>query len=53
MTSLEPLVQALQGCPFREEETAEVLDRFPLGEMFGGIRKEEILETFFHAGDLN
>lgn len=53
VTSLEPLRQALQGCPFREEETAAVLDQFPLREMFGGIRKEEILETFFHAGDLS
>ena len=52
ITSLQPLTEALAGCLFREEETAAVLDRFPLKEMFGTITKEEILETIFHAGDL-
>ena len=51
VTSLQPLTDALVGCPFREEEVALILDRFPLGEMFGGISKEEILSTIFHAGD--
>ena len=52
VTSLQALTQALSGCSFREEAVSEVLDRFPLEQFFGGIRKEEILETLFHAGDL-
>lgn len=52
ISSLEPLRLALVGCPFREAEVGEILDRFPLKEMFGTITKAEILETMFHAGDL-
>ena len=52
VTSLQPLTEALEGCPFREEETAKVLERFPLREMFGGITETEILSAMFHAGDL-
>lgn len=52
LASLEPLTQALAGCPFRETAVSEILDQFPLEQFFGGIRKEEILETLFHAGDL-
>lgn len=52
ITSLEPLTAALVGCPFREAEVGETLDRFPLREMFGGITKAELLDTMFHAGDL-
>ena len=48
---LRPLTDALAGCPFREEDVGAVLDRFPLKEMFGGIRKEELLSLLFHAGD--
>lgn len=48
---LRPLTDALAGCPFREEDVGTVLDRFPLKEMFGGIRKEELLSLLFHAGD--
>lgn len=51
LTSLAPLTEALRGVPFREEDASAVLERFPLGEMFGGITREEILETIFHAGD--
>lgn len=52
LTSLEPLTAALVGCPFREAEVSAVLDRFPLGELFGTITRAEVLETMFHAGDL-
>lgn len=48
---LRPLTDALAGCPFRKEDVGAVLDRFPLKEMFGGIRKEELLSLLFHAGD--
>jgi lipoate-protein ligase A len=52
VTSLEPLTEGLKGCPFRKAEVRGVLETFPLREMFGTIRCEEILETVFHAGDL-
>ena len=52
VTSLEPLTEGLKGCPFRKAEVRGVLETFPLREMFGTIRCEEILETIFHAGDL-
>lgn len=52
LTSLSPLTEALSGCAFRKESVGAVLDRFPLETFFGGIRKEEILETLFHVGDL-
>jgi lipoate-protein ligase A len=52
VSSLEPLTEALVGCPFRQAEVSEVLDRFSLQELFGSITKDEILDTIFHAGDL-
>lgn len=52
LTALTPLTEALEGQPFRKTEVSAVLDRFPLAEMFGGITKDEIIETIFHAGDL-
>ena len=51
VSSLEPLTEALRGCAFRRADVAAVLERFPLGEMFGAISEEEILDTIFHAGD--
>lgn len=45
---LEPLTEALQGCLFRREDVAPVLDRFDLQAMFGGITREEILDVMFH-----
>lgn len=45
---LEPLTGALQGCRFRREDVAPVLDRFNLHAMFGGITREEILDVMFH-----
>ena len=52
LRSLQPLTEALAGCPFRKEDVGAVLDRFPLREMFGGITREELLSVMFHAGDL-
>ena len=49
VSPLDGLTAALEGCEFRREAAAEVLDRFPLGELFGGIAKEEILETMFYV----
>ena len=52
VTSLESLTKALEGCPFRREDVAAVLGRFAVGEMFGTITAEEVLDTLFYAGDL-
>jgi lipoate-protein ligase A len=51
LCSLEPVTEALLGCPFRREEVAAVLDRCPLPQYFGGITREEILDTLFHPAD--
>lgn len=48
LSPLDGLTDALTGCPFRREAVEEVLDQFPLPELFGGIRKEEILDTMFY-----
>ena len=45
--SLDPLTEALEGCPFRREDVAAVLERFPLEDYFGGITAEEVLDTMF------
>lgn len=47
--SMEPVTEALCGCPFRAEEFSAVLDKFHLHQFFGTITKEEILETVFHV----
>ena len=49
VSPLDGLTASLEGCEFRREAAAEVLDRFPLGDLFGGIAKEEILETMFYV----
>lgn len=51
LCSLEPVTEALLGCPFRREDVAAVLDRFPLPQYFGTITREEILDTLFHPAD--
>lgn len=45
---LDEVVTALRGCRFRQEDISRVLDRFLTEAYFGGIRKEEILDTMFH-----
>lgn len=49
--SLESLTEALRGCPFRTEEVGAVLDRFNLLDCFGGITRDEILDTLFHVSE--
>lgn len=51
VSSLEPLIEALVGCPFRREDVLAVLERFSLAEMFGGITQDEVLSVIFFAGD--
>lgn len=49
VSPLDGLTAALRDCEFRREAVAEVLDAFPLGELFGGITRDEILETMFYV----
>lgn len=48
VSPLDGLTAALEGCAFRREAVAKVLDRFPVEELFGAITREEILETMFY-----
>ena len=52
VSPLEPLTEALRGCPLRREAVESVLERFSLRELFGSITEQEILDTIFYAGDL-
>ena len=45
--SVEPLVEALRGVPFRREDVRRVLDSQPMSELFGGITEEQVLDTMF------
>lgn len=49
LSPLDGLTAALEGCEFRREAVAEVLDRFPPGALFGGITRDEVLETMFYT----
>ena len=51
LSSLDPVTEALLDCPFRREDVAAVLDRFPLAQYFGAVTREEILDTLFHPVD--
>lgn len=44
---IAPLTEALRGCPYRREDAAAVLDRFDLVSLFGGIARDEVLDTLF------
>ena len=46
---LDPLTAELSGSVFRQNDVAEILERHPLSDYFGGITKTEILETIFHV----
>ena len=46
---LDDITDALAGCPFRREDAAAVLDRFPLAEYFGSITRDQVLDTLFYA----
>lgn len=49
---LDELTAALEGCAFRRADVAALLDQFPLGELFGGIGRDEILDVMFHVGEM-
>ena len=53
---LDGLIEALRGVRLDAESLAEVLDRFDLPSLFGGIRKDEILSLLLdedlHAGHI-
>ncbi len=53
LSSLRPLTAALTGCPYRRETVASVLERFPLPQLFGGIREDEILQVIFGSAEGN
>lgn len=48
-TPLSQLTEALNGCQFRREAVAAVLERFDLTELFGTVTREEILDTLFET----
>ncbi len=48
VSPLDSLTAALEGCAFRREAVAEVLDRFPVEELFGAVTRDEVLETMFY-----
>lgn len=47
--ALDPLMEELLGIAFRQEAVAEILERYPVSDYFGGITEDEILETIFHV----
>lgn len=51
LSPAEPLENALKGCPLREEDVASVMGNFDLEKIFGGITREEVLNTIFRAAD--
>ena len=51
VSALDEVTEALRGCRFLREDAAAVLDRFRLPLYFGGITRDEILDTMFYAAD--
>lgn len=51
LQALEPVTEALTGCPFRREAVGAVLDEFPLERYFGTITRDQILDTLFYLGE--
>ncbi|MFV0497625.1 MAG: lipoate--protein ligase [Candidatus Fimivivens sp.] len=49
--SMDEVVAALRGCPFRREDVADVLRKFDLPRYFGTITLDEILNTMFNLGN--
>lgn len=47
--SLDELTEALKGCPMKPEAVGAVLDQFDLVELFGLIKRNEILDVLFHV----
>ncbi len=50
---LDTLTAALQDCPFSPEAVSAVLDQYRLSDFFGGIEKDEVLDTLFHPSEEN
>lgn len=46
---LDEVTEALQGCAFRREDVAAVLDQYQLNQYFGAITRDEILDTMFYV----
>lgn len=46
--SMEPLIKALMGCAFRQEDVSAILEHFDLMSLFGGITQNNILDVMFH-----
>lgn len=49
--SLDTLTAALRDCPFSPEAVSAVLDQYRLSDFFGGIEKNEVLDTLFHPSE--
>lgn len=47
--SVDEIEAALKGCRMTREDVAAVLNRFPLAGYFGGITRDEVIETMFRA----
>lgn len=47
VSSMEPLVKALRGVPFRREDVRRVLDGQPVSQLFGAITAGQVLDTLF------
>ena len=48
LTDLQPLENALTGCPYKEDAVLRVLGEFDLGSFLGGITGESFTATLFH-----
>jgi len=46
---LDAVEGALKGCRLHPDDVKAVLDRFPMSHHFGGITRDEVLETIFRA----
>lgn len=45
--SIEPLVEALRGVPFRREDVCRVLNSLSTSKLLGAITEEQVLDTIF------
>ena len=45
--SIEPLVEALRGVPFRREDVCRALNSLPISKLLGAITEEQVLDTIF------
>ena len=45
--SIEPLMEALRGVPFRREDVCRVLNSLSISKLLGAITEEQVLDTIF------